>query len=236
MFKYTTILVFSFLLLVHQTQGSDDDGQNVWNLFFDEEEDTQTPNECQERQMKNSSVAYTHWGRTDCTPDSSDIVYTGYVGGGLYSQHGAGTKPLCLPESPEYNTGLIASGASSGRSGVYGAEYDTSSYAPLSGMNDWDAVCAVCLARGRSTSMMIPAKRTCPEGWTKEYEGLLMGSLGGRPSGYEHLCVDANPQARPSSSSNQNGFLLSPAVGVCGSLPCPPYVGNDELACVVCTW
>ncbi|XP_071950126.1 uncharacterized protein [Antedon mediterranea] len=239
--KYTAVAVFCLLSLTRQqTEGREDegnDGNRVWNFFFGDKE-YRPQDSCKGKQMtcetRNASVVYTHWGRTDCTSDSSDIVYTGYVGGGHYSHHGGGTDPLCLPDVPEYNDDLKSTTGS--RTNLYGAEYETTSYSPLNDMHDHDVICAVCLAQGRSTSMMIPAKRTCPGGWTKEYEGLLMGSHHTHSGGHDYLCVDGTPQARHGSLADQNGFLLYPVVGICGSLPCPPYTNDAQLPCVVCTW
>ncbi|XP_071956951.1 uncharacterized protein [Antedon mediterranea] len=242
-FKYTVVFCLIFL---NQAKGDGDDAQvadnvenYIWNFFNGDAGEYEPTNNCKEEFMtcetRNVSVVYTHWGRSDCTPDTSDLVYTGYIAGGHYSHSGAGTNPLCLPEAPEYDNGLIASG--SYRSLIYGSEFQTSNYNPLANLHDKDTVCAVCLAQGRSTSLMIPAKRTCPQGWTKEYEGLVMGSYYTHKGGHEYLCVDSNPEVRPGSSTNHDGFLLFPAVGVCGSsLACPPYVDNAELSCVVCTW
>ncbi|XP_071950906.1 uncharacterized protein [Antedon mediterranea] len=148
---------------------------------------------------------------------------------------GAGTNPLCLPEIPEYDERMVANG--SHRANVYGAEYETNfkQYPQWRDVHQTDPACAVCLAKGRSASIMIPAKRTCPEGWTKEYGGLLMGGCTHHNAAHEYLCVDGSPQSRDNSKTNKNGFLLYPAVGKCGSLKCPPYVDYHELSCVVCT-
>ncbi|XP_071956950.1 short-chain collagen C4-like [Antedon mediterranea] len=240
--KYAIVFCLVFL---NQVKGDDDDTEvadnvenYIWNIFNGENGGYEPPNNCKGEFMtcetRNASVVYTRWGRSDCTPDTSDLVYSGYIGGGHYTHGGGGTNALCLPETPEYDNGLIASGSL--RSLIYGAELQTSDYSPWAGFHDNDPVCSVCLAQGRSTSLMIPAKRTCPQGWTKEYEGLLMGSYRTH-AGHDYLCVDLNPEVRPGSSPNHDGFLLYPAVGDCGySLACPPYVDNAELSCVVCTW
>ncbi|XP_033111228.1 uncharacterized protein LOC117112266 [Anneissia japonica] len=151
-------------------------------------------------------------------------VAAGYVGGGLPTHKGAGTNSLCLPETPEYDDDLTSGG--NNRLSLL--------YSPLSDVHEGDIMCAVCLARGRSTTLMIPAKRTCPSGWTKEYGGLLMGSYK-EYSGHNYLCIGRNPQARHGSMADNEGQLFYPTSGVCSSLPCPPYVNGYEISCVVCT-
>ncbi|XP_033109909.1 short-chain collagen C4-like, partial [Anneissia japonica] len=150
----------------------------------------------------------------------------GYVGGGWYNHKGAGTNSLCLPETPEYDKDLITN-AVDWRSLIYGAEFGGN-------LQNYDLVCAVCLVRGRSTTLMIPAKLTCPSGWTKEYGGLLMGSYKNY-NAHDYICVDKNTQGRPGSAADKNGAIFQPTQGKCGSLPCPPYVDGNELACVVCS-
>ena len=51
----------------------------------------------------------------------------------------------------------------------------------------------------------------------------------------EFICVDGNSEYVHGSKSNLDGALLYPVEGVCGSLPCPPYVAGRELTCAVCT-
>ncbi|XP_071950161.1 short-chain collagen C4-like isoform X2 [Antedon mediterranea] len=219
------------LILLTEAKATEDKSGVIWNFFFGGKEFSSGIT------LASSNVVYNHWGRKDC-PKSSKVVYIGYLGGGHYTNSGAGTNPLCLPSSPDYNDQLFSTG--SARAKVFGAEYQTAPsggeiYAPWGHLYQNDPSCAVCLATGRSTSMMIPAKRTCPGGWTKEYEGLLMGGKTDHKAAHEFLCVDGSPQSRDNSATNHNGFLLYPAVGVCGTLKCPPYVNNRELPCVVCT-
>ena len=49
-------------------------------------------------------------------------------------------------------------------------------------------------------------------------------------------CVDENPESIAGSSSSTSGALLYFPVSTCGyGLPCPPYVNNRVITCVVCT-
>lgn len=73
----------------------------------------------------------------------------------------------CMPLDPEYNR--YSAGGSNGI--LRGTEYQshTSKLFPDTAL-DQNVPCARCLAP-RTAHMMVPAKRTCPEGWTSEYEG-----------------------------------------------------------------
>ena len=79
-----------------------------------------------------------------------------------------------MPLEPEYNRYY---GANGGSGVVYdgyiaGVEYQTGSYGvfPNEARNN-NVPCAVCYAGSRSSVLTIPAWRTCPTGWQKEYEG-----------------------------------------------------------------
>ena len=50
----------------------------------------------------------------------------------------------------------------------------TSSSSKVHGHHDHDVPCAVCHVSNRTAVYMIPAKYTCPTGWTREYYGYLM--------------------------------------------------------------
>jgi len=53
-----------------------------------------------------------------------------------------------------------------------GAEYQSYQYGIFpDNIYDQNVPCARCYTENRPATMMIPAKRTCPGGWTKEYEG-----------------------------------------------------------------
>jgi len=52
---------------------------------------------------------------------------------------------------------------------------------------------------------------------------------------YEYICVDEDAEYVPGTQANKDGALLYPVEGVCGSLPCNPYVNGRELTCAVCT-
>ena len=86
--------------------------------------------------------------------------------------------------------------------------------------------------------MMIPAKKSCPIGWTQEYHGYLMAERSHTAHhSAEFVCVDRHPEIVAGSAGDQNGALFQPVEGRCdkSDLPCAPYIDGAELTCVVCT-
>jgi len=164
-------------------------------------------------------VVYTRWGRT--------------TGSG---HTGSGANYLCLPHDPEYSNFLSGFQL---HSPIYGTEYELSSSAPLtSSVSDENNVpCAVCFASSRAAVVMIPAKTTCPSNWTTEYIGYLMSAYY-TSSHYRTMyeCVDKNAESLPNGGGNQNGAEFWHVEVDCGyRIPCPPYVEEKELTCIVCT-
>ena len=103
---------------------------------------------------------------------------TGYMGGNHHT-HGGGADYICLPDIPQW--GNVKDGFQN-QNRMYSTEYDTTpgsetifSKANNGGESllDIDAVCVVCLVPTRSIQIMIPAKRTCPAGWTLKYRRYL---------------------------------------------------------------
>ena len=183
--------------------------------------------------LGNGGVVYIRWGNTTC-PDgiNTQLLYSGLAGKSSYNQQGGGNNFQCFPEEPEY---------SDYRAGVqgyvyaYGAEYEYPIPQLGNGvLHDDNVPCAVCYSPVRIALVMIPAKLTCPHGWTREYHGYLMsGHLNQHSSTFE--CVDHNAEAVPGSQSNVNGALLYHVEADCSGLPCEPYLPEKELTCVVCT-
>ena len=177
---------------------------------------------------RNGGTVYVRWGHDQC-PSSAQRVYSGRAGGSHYKSSGGGSNPQCLPLDPAY---LRSLSGYNGIAGIYGAEYETSSFNRAS--NNYDVPCAVCYVSQRSTVYMIPAKYTCPSGWTREYYGYLMAER------YTHIrsqftCIDNTFKTVVGSAANKDGLLFYPVEGTCGSLPCPPYEQAKELTCAVCT-
>jgi hypothetical protein len=66
---------------------------------------------------------------------------------------------------------------------------------------------------------------------TKEQEKLVVGPVVGERLTLGHIYQNLTIR----SSANNNGKLVYPVRAGCGSLPCPPYINNAFLTCVVCS-
>ena len=183
---------------------------------------------------RSAGVTYTKWGKTTCpSVPGTELVYKGRAGGSFYNHRGGGANYLCMPEDPEY-TLPFTSGVRD-YSYVYGAEYE----GPIPSVHDHNVPCAVCYASTRAAVIMIPAKTTCPQSWTREYYGYLMSAYRGRSSNPHYRtmfeCVDKDPGSIPGSAANTDGALFYHVEAHCNGMPCPPYDSQKELNCVVCT-
>ncbi|XP_031562347.1 short-chain collagen C4-like [Actinia tenebrosa] len=182
---------------------------------------------------KSGGVQYVRWGRTTC-PSGASLLYRGRIGGENHAHKGGGANYVCLPETPKY--GRYKNGHQNAGY-MYGTEYEVNTYNPFTKghLHDHEAPCAVCYVTKRSAKMMIPATYECPAGWTREYHGYLMSAYHNHPHPTQYICVDNDAEGVPGTHANLNGALLYPVEGVCGSLPCHPYVTGRELTCAVCT-
>ena len=173
-------------------------------------------------------TTYVRWGRAAC-PETSELVYDGFAGGGNHAEYAAGTNYLCLPKNPDW-----AQEQSPTLLGyIHGAEYQTHG-SIFDAIKDHDVPCAVC--RTNSTNvLMVPAKQTCHSGWIREYSGFLMSERDVHQSSKEYVCMDGNPESLTGTYADRNGALFQFQRSVCGSLPCPPYTDGREFTCVVCT-
>jgi len=179
-----------------------------------------------------SGVKYVRWGKTTC-PNNTEVVYKGVMGGEHYTNSGGGVNYLCLPHNPKY--GDYKDGyQNSGR--MYGTEYEVNTVNPFKkNLHNHDAPCVVCHVSSRGSMLMMPARNDCPSGWTEEYHGYLMTEYYGHKKQRDFICVDEDAEYVPGSGADKNGALLYVVEGVCGSLPCLPYVAGRELTCAVCT-
>ncbi|XP_078574627.1 uncharacterized protein LOC144860933 [Branchiostoma floridae x Branchiostoma japonicum] len=186
----------------------------------------------EKRHVAATGGLYIRWGRNRC-PASATTVYSGVAGGTWYGQAGGGTNYLCLPKNPQW--GKYQDGFQGVTAQMFGAEYEIQADVPFGdrSMNNHDVVCSVCHTDHNSV-LMIPARKTCPAGWYREYDGYLMASYKDHAGSKEFVCMDKQPQADHSGSENKDGALFYPTEAVCGSLRCPPYVQGRELTCVVC--
>ena len=158
------------------------------------------------------------------------LIYSGRAGGSSYNQKGGAANHLCLPDDPEH---LRNASGVQGHSIMNAIEYRILPPHPLQHVHHRNVPCAICYAVTRATLLMIPAKTSCPAGWTLEYAGYLMSENAAHErSTFE--CVDKDPESLPGVSDDTEGqfYLVEPN---CSGFCCPPYDGEKELTCVVCT-
>ena len=188
-----------------------------------------------DKQIKNNTVT-PFW---ESLPSKPMLVFylllSGIMGGENYNHQGGGANYLCLPNNPKYDkykNGHQTAGY------VYGTEYEVNGYSgdPFKkSLHDYDAPCVVCFVKSRGSMLMMPARNDCPSGWSEEYHGYLMTAHYNHPNQKDFICVDGDPEYISGSGASKNGALLYPVEGVCGSLPCSPYVAGREFTCAVCT-
>ena len=176
-------------------------------------------------------MTYTRWGHSAC-PSVSDtqMLYTGRVAGVPFDKKGGGANYLCLPNDPEYSLSKI--NLPDFYSTLSGTEYEF----PLVGKHNHDVLCAVCYATTRTAEVMIPAKISCPSGWTREYYGYIMSesNLGDR-SRNQFICVDKDQASLPESGEDTNANVLYHTRADCSGIQCLPYSSDKVLTCAVCT-
>ncbi|CAC5407877.1 unnamed protein product [Mytilus coruscus] len=177
-------------------------------------------------------ATYVRWGRTVC-PEGATIVYDGIASGKHYGDKGSGANYLCLPKNPEWNEYVDGKNGEKGL--LYGVEYEISENTPYpKNLHSKITPCVVCLAR-RSSVLMVPAKRTCQEGWHTEFSGYLMSYIStSSRTATEYICVDGKLETSGHAYGSSQAELY-PVEAICGSLKCPPYVQGREITCVVCS-
>lgn len=108
--------------------------------------------------------------------------------------------------------------------------------------SQYDAFCSVCKIHDKTTTVMLPAKITCPDKtWKLVYRGFLM-SQKVTLKRTEYICVDQKPELKKSEFSREIGYLSFVETRCASSdIPCRtknsfhnPYSENLELSCVVC--
>ena len=175
-------------------------------------------------------AVYTRWGRTVC-PDTNGtvLVYEGLAAGSAWNQPGGGANYICITKNPSYLSSTVPAYYSL----LYGTEYQ---HLIFNSLHDHNVPCAVCYTSVRSSKLMIPGKTTCPSMWTQEYVGYLMAGLHTRKHNDVYECVDKDSETVPGAGANTGGALFYHVGAVCRvGLPCPPYVANRPITCVVCT-
>ncbi len=174
-------------------------------------------------------VVYTRWGKHSCRYGAA-VVYYGIMAGSSHHRKGGSVNRLCMPRDPQYTLPFIHGVQS--YSPLYPVEYQDTI------RNDGhDIPCAVCMVPDKNLVLMIPAKTSCPSGFTREYYGYVMSE---RVHENHHRsmfeCVDkALEFVRGSKGHKWAAGQFGHVEAVCNALPCPPYNDYKELNCAVCT-
>lgn len=184
-------------------------------------------------------VTYIRWGRTTCGSDAEKL-YDGKVGGNYHNHPGGGANYLCMHNEPQWRNKTGGKLAVHGR--IDGTEFEAMDQPHLfektnaQSLNNNDATCAVCYSDRRVAKVMIPGRRTCNAGWTKEYEGYLVTGHWNYKANHVYECLDLAPEVVLGTSRDTHASLMYIVTVVCirGSL-CPKYVRDNAVTCVVCT-
>ncbi|KAL4229866.1 hypothetical protein ACF0H5_010257 [Mactra antiquata] len=184
------------------------------------------------KEVIDSGSVYIRWGRNKCE-DNAQVIYKGFTAGKKYSDKGSGSDTICLPEDPSW---LNYSTSNDPRGTVYGTEININEPSGVfeNKVHDQDLPCVACHIK-KGSVIMIPGRGHCYSGWNLEYAGYLMTEYQGHSSPNNHLCVDHHPDFIHGGAGNNDEHILYLTMSKCGSLPCPPYANDKELACVVCS-
>ncbi|KAL5017862.1 hypothetical protein ScPMuIL_003584 [Solemya velum] len=179
---------------------------------------------------------YTRWGRTHCNDNGTELVYAGITASTHYT-HSGGTDYLCM--TTEVTWGNHDDRDDGWGGFLYGTEYHIQSQRSnlLFGeaLDGHNVPCSVCRSSSRRTVLMIPGRFHCIDGWSMEYHGYLMTEHHNHGRSAQFVCMDANPEKTQGGAQRLTLSILHLVDGVCGALPCPPYVNGREIPCAVCT-
>ena len=214
----------------YETWGSPIANLGNYKVGFPTNTEEQQIENAKEQQSTNNGVVYTCWGSTECHKTAT-LVYFGRAAGAHYTHPGTAANYICLPHNPEY---YGSTKKATYAAYVYGSEYETWG-SPLHNPANHNVPCAVCYAE-RNAMIMVPAKITCPNQWTQEYNGYLMAAYYGHasPKTFVRVDIDAQP-VRGEAHSSKGALFYHARLGSCYGLDCPPYDTKKDLACVVCT-
>ncbi|KAJ8310961.1 hypothetical protein KUTeg_011488 [Tegillarca granosa] len=150
-------------------------------------------------------VLFEHWGKETC-PQSTMLVYSDPIGGNRATPSAYGI--------------------------VYGSEYETNFFGPLS--SNQDVPCAVCISKPHTAKVLIPGRNKCYNDWHELYHGYLAGNLYTNAGREGYICMAEHPDFIFGGNANSDGRLFYSVISTCGSLPCPPYNESMPLTCVLC--
>lgn len=197
------------------------------------------------------------WGHANCPEtEGTRLLYTGRAAGSPHYQQGGMSDYLCLPNQPEYpetdyrrhahhqhsfvdqRSSMDQPDADSfvdQRSSVAGAVYMTFEGEPLGISRGGIIPCAICHTSPRSALLVIPARLSCPDSWTREYSGYLLSSSG-QVGESSTVCVDVESESVYDNRDHVVGRArLCHMEAEDHGLECPPFNPEMELTCAVCT-
>ena len=179
-------------------------------------------------------MVYTHWGRTTCpNTQETEHVYEGRMAGSSWDEAGGSSNYDCLHMQPQF-LATTPGVQSEGRGYLYATEYQPRDSPPSLGHKQLhDAPCAVCYSSGRTATITIPGRTSCPSSWTREYYGYWMAARHA-DNARAPVCVAVNAQSVPNSQTDYHASELFFLETRCPGL-CPPYSDGAEVTCVVCT-
>ena len=180
-------------------------------------------------------TTYIRWGRTVCPNNSgTEFVYDGFAAGTHFTLDGGGANYICMASGDDVEYQAEATSANLNLSGLHHAEYRMQGGQALEHLFNHIVPCAVCEVSSRSKQIMIPGRVSCPATWTVEYSGWLVAAhkLHRRVM---FICLDKTPEAAEARSDLGSAMHHVEADCSTTGLPCPPYNGTKELACVLCT-
>ena len=157
-------------------------------------------------------VVFTRWGESSCPENTTKLIYSGMMASGTSGNY------LCLPFYKEF-----------------GDEYDQE-FSKSATLYTSDVPCSVCLALEQSTVLTIPAKVTCPPGWTREYSGFL--TISSTTNVGQYYCIAGNSKVKSGLHSdtqrgNNSKVWFNHVKVNCSSSSAKDC--NKALKCVVCT-
>lgn len=192
----------------------------------------------QVQSVTGSSSSYIRWGRTECPGNGTSVIYKGYMSGTFISTHlntpGAGANYVCLADKPSWNH---YTDRKDGAVTITGVEYNFSPHRSSAVQIDFfgtfvgssEAPCVACNVP-RDSNIMIPGRRECFDGWTKEYSGYLVTGYSGYVDSSEYACLDRNPEVIPHSGNTDlenNLYFVEAHCG--GTLTCPPTLSTGKI-------
>ena len=164
-------------------------------------------------EINTPGVVYTRWGESSCPGNETKTVFSGRIASTMAANH------LCLPSHYDHQHDETEPASRQ-------ANTEATTTATL---YTSDVPCTVCLALKQSTVLTVPAKVTCPLGWTREYHGFVMN--GSSEDGQYH-CMDWHRGG--SSKSWLDHVKVGPKIGCVESVGSGCSI-NNIIECAVCT-